>query len=137
MNIIFDPINSIITFSLKEYSYTNIEKYLNERGFFFPIISDTFALKNRSNIETFKSQSPLNFIFSVFIKNSGGEIEEIGKRILKSSSGYRLASLYLYEGCCANIAYVSVKIYSNEIAKEFGAVHVELSKEDREILSLL
>lgn len=137
MNMIFDPINSIVTLPLKGFSYTKIESYLNERGFFFPIISDSLVLKDNTTIETFKSQSPLNFIFSVFLKEEDGSLSEIGKRILKSSSGYRLAALYCYEESCENVEFVSIKIYSKEIVREFGDVKISLSDEEREILNII
>ena len=137
MNMIFDPINSIVTLPLKEFSYEKVAAYLDERGFFFPIIADSLVLKDKTTIETFKSQSPLNFIFSVFIKDEKGSVDEIGKRILKSSSGYRLAALYCYEDSCENVEFVSIKIYSKEIEREFGEVKISLSDEEREVLRLV
>lgn len=137
MNFIFDPINSMITVSLKDFSYSKIDKYLREMGFFFPIKSNQIVLKDNTEIETFKAQSPLNFIFSIFIKDEFGELKEIGKRILKSSSGYRLAALYIYEQVSQNVEFITIKIYSKEIKEEFGRVKISLSDDDLEILNLL
>ncbi len=137
MNIIFDPINSIVTLSVKDFDYNILSKYLQERGFFFPIISDSIVLSDGQTIKTFKAQSPLNFILSSFIKDDSEKFIEYGKRLLKSSSGYRLAGLYAYNEAQKQLEYISIKIYSNEIKKEFKEVKISLSNEEKEILSFL